>query len=80
MIFQFSAQMQMLSNDIIFLIIICWSYSWLCLQVFPLSEMIEDINDQYCTLRAEEVWFLPCVVEGMAWVFNISSVLLIYEW
>lgn len=28
------------------------------LQIFPLSEKIENINDQYWTLRAEEVSLL----------------------
>lgn len=29
--------------------------STVCLQVFPSNEKIENINDQYWTLRAEEV-------------------------
>lgn len=30
--------------------------SSLCLQIFPSNEKIENINDQYWTLRAEEVY------------------------
>lgn len=47
--FQFSSAMKSL---------ICASFfSDYYLQVFPLTEKIENINDQYWTLRAEEVSF-----------------------
>lgn len=35
------------------IVIIC--LIWFGLQIFPLTEKIENINDQYWTLRAEEV-------------------------
>ena len=37
----------------------CYSVP-VALQIFPLSEKIENINDQYWTLRAEEVSLLSC--------------------
>lgn len=36
---------------------ICNLVSIFLLQIFPLNERIENINDQYWTLRAEEVHF-----------------------
>jgi len=33
-------------------------FSLCCLQIFPPHEKIENINDQYWTLRAEEASFI----------------------
>ena len=40
------------------------------LQIFPLNEKIENINDQYWTLRAEEVSFVSWLSTFMNRIFN----------
>jgi hypothetical protein len=44
-----------IAHLVIFLIEICLLCPVYAVQVFPPNEKIENINDQYWTLRAEEV-------------------------
>ena len=58
----------------------CW---WYVLQIFPLTERIENINDQYWTLRAEEVcchfYFLLAFPSNIFCIFEVFSMVFISD-
>lgn len=67
----------------------CWIHRALsrimvvCVQIFPLNEKIENINDQYWTLRAEEVdpmlYSMFCSSANHIWPLKMISLYAVLE-